>query len=136
MLDRTHIEKILRMNGVDTSSADDEIKSVLLRARWNKDDVETALVVLREDKTTHEKRINTLHKVFRSDDRLAPEMVASLLGVSVDEKLRNVKNQVVKYQSDDTGRLVIVIGIALITALALLVLGMWQLEVGPFHAMY
>lgn len=84
MIERGHIEKILSVNGIAPTAADEEIRSVLISARWHKEDVETALTVLRENVTTKQSRVDTLHNVFRSDARLSPEAIHSLLGIDVE----------------------------------------------------
>ncbi|MEZ4200095.1 MAG: hypothetical protein R3B69_00595 [Candidatus Paceibacterota bacterium] len=84
MIDRRHIEKILRINGLSPIAEDEEIRSVLISAKWHKDDVETALTVLRENTTTGQAHVDVLHNVFNSDARLSPEAIQSLLGIDVE----------------------------------------------------
>jgi len=84
MIKRAQIEKILRVNGVSTASPDDHIRSVLLSARFNKDEVDTAIMVLRENKDTKQIRVDGLHKVFRTDEALLPNEISELLGIDVD----------------------------------------------------
>lgn len=84
MIRRAQIEKILQVNGVSLSSPDDHIRSVLFSARFNKDEVDTAIMVLREDKTTKQVRVDGLHKVFRTDEALQPQEISELLGIEVD----------------------------------------------------
>ncbi len=87
MLQKKQIEMILRVNGVDLSSPEEEIRSVLLSASFKGSDVDTAIMILRENNTTHVSRIEGLHKVFRTNQRLNADEVSALLGidVSVDE---------------------------------------------------
>jgi len=84
MIDRNHIEKILEINGMSAAEPDDTIRSVLLSARYDKDEVDTALMVLREDAVTKQIRVEGLHKVFRSDQALRPQEISALLGIEVD----------------------------------------------------
>lgn len=86
MIDRNHIEKILRINGMSPAEPDDMIRSVLLSARYNKDEVDTALMVLREDAETKRIRVEGLHKVFRTNDALQPKEISQLLGIEVDAR--------------------------------------------------
>ncbi len=84
MLEKNNIEAFLRVNGIAPTAKDEEIRSVLLSARWNNDEVDTALMVLKEnikDQTTH---VDTLHKVFNSDKRLSAAEISSLLGITVN----------------------------------------------------
>jgi hypothetical protein len=83
MIDKRHVESVLRINGLTKTAADEEIRSVLLSARFEKDEIETALMVLRENVKTSETRVDGLHKVFRSDQVLQPEEISELLGVDV-----------------------------------------------------
>lgn len=84
MIDRNRIEKILKINGLSSTSPEEEIRSILISARWEQDDVETALTVLRENKVTGASRVDTLHNVFLSDRRLSPEAIEDLLGIEVE----------------------------------------------------
>lgn len=84
MIDRAHIEKVLKINGIKATAPDEEIRSVLISAKWHDDDVETALTVLRENNTTGATHKDTLKNVFNSDKKLSPEAIQSLLGIDVD----------------------------------------------------
>ncbi len=84
MFDKRHIESILKINGLANSSPDEEIRSVLLSARFNNDEVETAMMVLRENTKTNETHVDGLHKVFRTDQALKPSEISQLLGIDVN----------------------------------------------------
>ena len=84
MIDRSHVEAILKVNGVTPAAPEEEIRSVLLSARYHKDEVDTAIMVLREDTNTKKTRVDGLHKVFRSDQALNSNEIAQLLGIEVD----------------------------------------------------
>jgi hypothetical protein len=84
MIDPHHIESLLRINGIAKTAPDEQIRSVLLSARFKEDEVETALMILRENTTTKQTRVDGLHKVFRSDEALKPEEISRLLGIDVD----------------------------------------------------
>jgi hypothetical protein len=84
MIERSYIEKILKINGMSPSEPDDIIRSVLLSARYNNDEIDTALVVLREDAETRRIRVEGLHKVFRTNESLRPQEISQLLGIDVD----------------------------------------------------
>lgn len=83
MIDRKHVEQILRLNGLTPTAADEEIRSVLISARWHKEDVDTAITVLRENVNTHQSRVDTLHDVFMTDRHLDPQQIQSLLGIDM-----------------------------------------------------
>ena len=84
MTDRRQIESILKVNGIAPTAPDEEIKSVLLSARFNNDEVDTAMMILRENIKTNETRVDGLHKVFRTDTALHPSEVSKLLGIDID----------------------------------------------------
>jgi hypothetical protein len=84
MTDRRQIESILKVNGIAPSAPDEEIKSVLLSARFNDTEVDAALMILRENIKTSETRLDGLHKVFRTDTVLQPAEVSKLLGINID----------------------------------------------------
>lgn len=81
MISRNQIESILKINGVSTKSPDEHIRSVLLSARYSKNEIDTAIMILREDSKTQKTRVEGLHKVFRTGESLRPEEIAQLLGV-------------------------------------------------------
>ncbi len=84
MLDKKHIESILKINGLANSAPDEEIRSVLLSARFNNDEIQTAMMVLRENIKTNKTHVDGLHKVFRTDQALQPAEISQLLGIDVD----------------------------------------------------
>lgn len=130
MISRDHIESILKVNGVPPSSDDDIIRSVLLSARYNNDEVDTAIMVLREDAKTRQTRVDGLHKVFHTNDSLNSAEISDLLGIDVD--LSHVK-----VQRSNTAQLnypqifVIWISSIFIAAVGIL-LYLYSAEMGPF----
>jgi len=134
MLARDHIEKLLELNGVSLADSDDEIKSILLSAQWREDDVEAAMLVLRENKTSHKERVTSLHKVFRKDGHLAPEAVSSLLGIEMNLTSAEITAKHKRaQQAISPAQLIFVIGISMIVAIGCVYLAMWHLQVGIFH---
>ncbi len=132
MFERAHIEKLLKLNGVEATAPDEEIKSVLLSARWHKNDVETALLVLRENTTSHESHVDSLHKVFRSDDSLKPETITALLGIDShlakgSLETRNMTPRISAGQILQIGLLSLSLSLIFILA------SMWFLQMGIFH---
>ena len=84
MINKEHVENILKLNGIHPTAKDEEIKSILLSARFNNDEVDAAIMVLRENTKTCKTKVDGLHKVFRTDQMLNPEEISSLLGIDVD----------------------------------------------------
>lgn len=134
MLQREHIEKLLELNGVSLDASDEEIKSVLISARWHKDDVETAVLVLRENSVTHKQHVDSLHKVFRTDERLRPETVSALLGINMHVDKNELARQ--KNAAKPQVRLPQMLSIVFFSmCLAVLFVSalMWRLDMGVFH---
>jgi hypothetical protein len=96
MIKRNQIESILKINGVQPTSPDEQIRSVLLSARYTKDEVDTAIMVLRENTKTNQTRVDGLHKVFRTNEGLRPDEISQLLGIEVDV------NQRVEYKDGES----------------------------------
>ncbi|MDA8596734.1 hypothetical protein N9L26_00150 [Candidatus Pacebacteria bacterium] len=84
MLDRKNIEQVLSVNGLDSEATDDEIKSLLVSARWHEDDIETALVVLRENPETHKQTVDSVHRTFAAGDRMSADTLNAILGIDVE----------------------------------------------------
>lgn len=134
MFQRDHIERLLKLNGVSTTDSDEEIKSVLISAQWHKDDVEAAFLVLRENVNDHKTHVDSLHKIFRSDERLRPETISSLLGIDMDITSKDIERR----HKIDNGTMtasqvmqisLVSLGLSLIFVFA----AMWYLQIGLFH---
>jgi hypothetical protein len=134
MIEKQHVEALLKANGIPPTAADEEIRSILISARWNDNDVDTALMVLKENKESKATHVDTLHKVFHSDDRLSPSDISSLLGVKVSMDPDNVLNVEVKRRKVERTQSMI----SLILALSIVLLGLTYLmyaeQAGVFHA--
>lgn len=134
MIDRHQVEGLLRLNGVKATAKDEEIKSVLISARWHEKDIETALLVLRENTQSHETHVERLNKVFTSDDKLQPELISSLLGVDVDLSHHEHRGINYKPQRSVTFAQAIQIGFLSTVLSGLCIIGvMWYLDMGLFH---
>ena len=134
MIEKRQIEELLRVNGVHIKAPSEEIKSVLLSARWNKNDVETALLVLREDSKSRETHVDTLHKVFGTDEKLRPELISSLLGVDIDLSHLDISKNARKVGRFVSFGQMLQICLLSVTLSSLCILGsMWYLDVGVFH---
>jgi hypothetical protein len=131
MMKSEQIERILRTNGLDPSAPDEEIRSVLLSARFREEEVDAAIMVLRENTSTHTSRVDGLHRVFRRDEALKPAQITDLLGIEVDlrdeviPQSKEVKVSPWQYVS-------IVLSGVIVAGLGL---GMYMYlhEIGPFH---
>lgn len=131
MLQKKDIETILKINGVSASAPDEEIRSVLLSARFNNEEVDTAIMVLRENTTTHQTRVDGLHKIFRTDETLKPSEISSLLGIEVQVEEVSVRES--RNRNLSVGQSLVVTAVAIILALAGVACAMYFYEVGFFH---
>lgn len=134
MFKKEHIEKMLRLNGVSLDDPDDVIKSILISAQWHEDDVEAAVLVLRENKDSHETHVDSLHKVFRSDERLRPETIASLLGIEMDFSSKDIEVRRKRvHRALMPSQVLVMAVISLVSSLIFVFAAMWYLETGLFH---
>lgn len=131
MVNRDQIETILKINGVVPGSADEKIRSVLLSARYSKDEVDTAIMVLRENTKTNSTRVDGLHKIFRTDEGLKPEEISQLLGIDVDISDRIASRS--KGRELSIFQYIIVWSASIVLAIAGLMFYMYLHEVGLFH---
>ena len=133
MIDKRSIEAFLRVNGIPPTAQDEEIRSVLLSAKWNENEVDTALVVLKENVTNQETHVDTMHKVFNSDDRLSSSEISSLLGIDValsnDDILdiNDKRTAVAKWQTISAFTLAVIIALLSVGYL------MYQEKAGVFY---
>jgi hypothetical protein len=133
MMKREQIESVLKINGVEPTSADEEIRSVLLSARYSKDEVDTAIMVLREDTKTKKTRVDGLHKVFRTNEGLRPDEISQLLGIEVNLNRRVPDDTSESNRMSALQNVIIWVLSALIAVLGL-VFYMYIYKVGIFHS--
>lgn len=132
MLQKNHIEKFLQLNGLAPDSPDDEIRSLLISARWHENDIDAALVVLRENPKNQLPYVKAVHKTFRGNQKLSPDAINSLLGLSVEVK-EIATDHHVKLQGRYRMQVLSIIVLSIIAAAAVLVAAMWFMEAGIFH---
>lgn len=134
MLERSQVEQFLKLNGVPVTAPDEAIKSVLLQARWGEKDVETALLILRENINSHQTHVDSLRKVFQTDTALKPENITALLGIDVFVS----KDSIEKRGQKRNRSMTLLQGIQMIF-LSLVLSGsfifgaMWYMQIGIFH---
>jgi hypothetical protein len=83
-MNRNQITTLLKINGFAETSSDEDIRAVLLSAKYSEAEVTAALVILRENNLATTTRTDGLHKIFFSDDQLKPSEIAGLLGVDIN----------------------------------------------------
>lgn len=134
MLEKRNIEAFLKVNGIPPTAKDEEIRSVLLSARWNNNEVDTALMVLKENTKNNETHVDTLHKVFNSDDRLSSAEISKLLGIDVNLSDFEGVSVSKKHQSLSTMGNISVLVLSLIIAISSIGYLMYQQKAGVFHS--
>lgn len=131
MIKRDQIESILKINGVSPGSPDEQIRSVLLSARYSKDEVDTAIMVLRENTKTNKTRVDGLHKVFRTSESLNSEEISQLLGIEVN--IDKTFERQARAGSSPTWQYAVVWLLSVAVAAAGILLYMYLYRVGVFH---
>lgn len=133
MIHREQIESFLRANGVPPSATDDEIRSLLLSAEWGENEVNTALIILRQNINNDTTHVETLHKVFNTDETLSPQEISQLLGIDFSVS----KDQLEKYNSESSTFLMSEEMLILISSVILAIVSvsffMYSQKIGPFY---
>lgn len=132
MIQREHIEKLLKLNGIETNAKDEEIRSVLISARFDHEEVDTALMVLRENVETKKTRVDGLHKVFRTDKSLSSAEINSLLGINVCLEDRVLVGAKSRTFSTLSGTLVLLLSV--FVAFVAVTSYMYMTKTGFFHS--
>ncbi len=133
MIDKNQIESLLRANGIAPSAKDEEIRSLLLSAKWTENDVDTALMVLKENTSTKATHIDTLHKVFHSDQRLSPTEITDLLGIKTTLTDYDLKGQEDQQSKHQTLNVMIAVVLSLLIAVTSVGYVMYKEKAGFFH---
>lgn len=133
MIDKNQVENLLRANGIAPSAKDEEIRSLLLSAKWTENDVDTALMVLKENTSTKVTHIDTLHKVFHSDQRLSPQEITDLLGIKTTLTDHDLKDEDVEQSKHQTLNVMIAVVLSLLIAVTSVGYVMYKEKAGFFH---
>lgn len=83
MITKDALEQILRVNGVTSTSSDEEIRAVLVNAKFSEQEVNSGIATLKQTVNLSEAKKEGLHKVFRTSQSLAPREISQLLGIEV-----------------------------------------------------
>jgi hypothetical protein len=134
MIEKRNVEAFLKVNGIPPTAKDEEIRSVLLSARWNNNEVDTALMVLKENTKSNETHVDTLHKVFNSDDRLSSAEISKLLGIDVNLSDNDVTDINKKHQLSQNSTAVITFILSIIIAVSSIGYLMYKEQAGVFHS--
>ena len=133
MISKKNLENFLRINGIASDAPDGEIKSVLLAARWNSDDVDAAITVLREEVDPQTQHVESLNKLFRSDDRPKPETISSMLGIGMELLPTDVDHSQMRKRSTTYKDWMFIVILSVLLAATATFGVMFHMEMGPFH---
>lgn len=141
MVERAQVVRFLKLNGIDATAPDEEIKSLLMSARWREEDVEAALTALHEDPESSKKTASAAQRpnavqqsIFRSDEKLAPDSVTALLGIDIDLSVKDIELRRRSARGELTaGQVVNILLISLVISSAFIIGSMWVMKVGIFH---
>jgi hypothetical protein len=133
-MNKKHIERVLKINGVSSTASDDEIRSVLSSARYRDEEIAQALTILHgAQESTNNDRTDGLHRVFRTDTVLSSAEVSKLLGIdikvsTIDPKL---KRSIQRALSPSEHILIVLLSFML--AVGGVLFAMRVMEFGVFH---
>ena len=134
MIDRSHIEKLLALNGVSGGASDVDIRTMLKKASWNDEDIEDAIAIYRRGS-----QVDTFMRNHRSgqmlfdDEKLKPEMVSSLLGIEMNVTTADIELRRSKHKGFGIADAVRLLTVSLIISVLVIFFAMWHFEIGPFH---
>ena len=133
MIEKRDIEDFMKANGLPPTAKDEEIRSVLLSAQWNKNEVDTAMTVMRENTQNKVNHTDILHKVFNSDNRLDASEISSLLGIDVKMTSDDVNNINQKHKNADKLLSISIFVLSFVIALSSISFLMYKEKAGIFY---
>ena len=120
MLQKGHIQSILKINGITPDSSESEVREVLSGARYNEDEINAAVTMLKNGTEPSVSNLDGLHKVFRSSDGLKPNEISNLLSIDIGINDLN-KPQTTKSSTDLNEPIVFTFATVIISAVGLIV---------------
>ncbi len=134
MITKETIEKILVEQGLSPTDEDEVIKSALLKANLQDGDLQSALVVLRENTETHKQRVDAVQNLFRGKAKLTPAEINALLGIEVEFTPETIKASNRKmYSHLYFGQIIEIALVSFAISLVFMIGGMWFFKLGFFH---
>ena len=130
MMTRDELETLLKIHGESLNSSIERINDILSKAGYSPADITLLLTYKQNHPDGALRRVTGLHKVFRTDQCLAPDEINALLGVevTVDEIHSYAKRQPKNYIET-----IMIVFFTLLLAAFGLVFAMYFGEVGIFH---
>lgn len=142
MHDRQFINNFLKINGISAEASNDDVAEVLESAKWTKEEIDTALLILRGDVDDSGIVAVTKHDtaLFRPDIDISSRQLSRLLGVDVivDPSLvRDLHSGHVKKKNarlrEDLALWTIIILLSIILALVVAWLLIFMMKIGPYR---
>lgn len=138
MFDKRFIERFLRLNNVDLTASEEEIRAVMHEARWADNDVAAAIALIKGDTKSEQALSERIkEKTFRPDMDWSSNKLSSLLGIDVIVDPQAIQTHPpTRAQVVDFGKKLL-LGICAIATAAIIaatvgIIVMYLLEVGPF----
>lgn len=135
MLDRKHVERVLKINGVPIDAPEDEIRATLLSAHYHEHEVVAAIALLRQGEGAKSNDPQGPEKLFQSDQNLNPQDISRLLGidVNVSSMVRARKLTIHQSSSGTLRQQVVLIVTACTFGILCFIAAMYLMEFGVFH---
>lgn len=130
-MNRNQLKSILKINGYSESASDDEIRSLLLKAKYSETEIENALLILRQTDVQPMVRSDGLHTVFYTDSHLKPREIAGLLGVQVDFDASSFRLE--EKDQFNFKEVMIIAGLSIVIAITGVFIYMYLNQIGFFH---
>ena len=132
MMDKNHIERVLKVNGLSSAASDNEIREILLGAHYCESEVDSAISILRNNLSAESAEAGSIHKIFNSDSVLSSGEISKLLGIDV--KVSEI-GDAPKRDTSTIGFLghMLIWLIASVVAVFGVVVAMYTLDFGIFH---
>ena len=141
--DKAFINNFLKINGVSSNAPDEDITSVLKRAKWSSDEIKTAILVLRG--TVDDTGIVAVTKhdttLFSPELNLSSKQLSRLLGVDVIVDPSVIKDRRTgeyikkKRARDEIALWTIILLLATILALVVAWILLFTMKIGPYREM-
>ncbi len=130
MMTRDELETLLKIHGESLNSPTERIHEILSTAGYPPADITLLLTYKLNHPDGVPKRVSGLHKVFRTDQSLAPDEINALLGVEVTV---DIIHSHAKPQSKNYFQTAMIVFFTVLLAAFGLVFAMYFGQVGIFH---
>ena len=131
MIDRSAIESLLKIQGITANSPEEQIRAVLVEAKYEADEINSVIITLQNticEDSTHK---DGLYKIYRTDKNLKPIEITALLGIDVDVSNWQEGNH--RKQGVSTAHFYLILGITILLALGGIMFAMYLNGTGPFY---